>query len=125
MNPADAMGVLSSVLFGSADFLGGIGAKRAPAPTVAVLSGVGGLVAVLLAAPFFAGSPTRLDFAWGAAAGVCGAASVSLMYRALALGPMSLASPVFSLIGLCVPVAAGLVSGERPHLLSWIGVALA
>jgi drug/metabolite transporter (DMT)-like permease len=125
MNPAYLMGFLSSLLFGSADFLGGIGAKRAPAPVVALLSGLGGLAAVLLALPFFHGSPIAADLAWGALAGVCGALSVSLMYRALALGPMSLASPVFSLIGLCVPVLFGLVIGERPHAVQWLGVGLA
>src|SRR5215813_6581313 len=125
MNPAYSLGSLSSLLFGSADFLGGVAAKRAPAPAVAVLSGLGGLTAVLIAIPFFKGTPTLADLAWGGAAGVCGAVSVSLMYRALALGPMSLASPVFSLIGLCVPVLLGLAWGERPHLLSWLGVGLA
>jgi len=125
MNPAYAIAFLSSLLWGSADFLGGIGAKRAPAPTVGLFSGLAGLAAILAAIPFFAGSPTPQDFAWGAAAGVCGSASVSLMYRALALGPMSLASPVFSLIGLCVPVLFGLASGERPSPVAWIGVALA
>ena len=125
MNPAYAIGFLSSLLWGSADFLGGIGARRSPAPTVGLFSGLGGLAGVLVALPFFVGSPTPADLAWGAAAGACGAISVSLMYRALALGPMSLASPVFSLIGLCVPVWFGLASGERPRLLSWIGVGLA
>jgi len=125
MNPAYAIGSLSSVLWGSADFLGGVAARRAPAPAVAILSGLGGLLAVLLALPLFTGSPSGADLLWGAAAGVCGAASVSLMYRALALGPMSLAAPVFSLIGLSVPVVFGLVQGERPAMLSWIGVGLA
>lgn len=125
MNPAYALGCLSSFLFGSADFLGGVAAKRSAAPAVAILSGLGGLLAVLVAIPFFGGSPKLPDLAWGGAAGVCGAVSVSLMYRALALGPMSLASPVFSLIGLCVPVLLGLTWGERPHLVSWIGVGLA
>jgi len=125
MNPAYAIAFLSSLLWGSADFLGGIGAKRAPAPTVGLFSGLAGLAAILAAIPFFAGSPTPQDFAWGAAAGACGAASVSLMYRALALGPMSLASPVFSLIGLCVPVLFGLASGERPSPIAWMGVGLA
>src|SRR5262245_34603561 len=125
MNPAYAIGFLSSLLWGSADFLGGIGAKRAPAPTIGLFSGLAGLAAILVAIPFFGGSPTPRDFAWGAAAGACGAAGASLMYRSLALGPMSLASPVFSLIGLSVPVLFGLAAGERPSTVAWSGVALA
>jgi drug/metabolite transporter (DMT)-like permease len=38
---------------------------------------------------------------------------------------MSLAAPVFSLVGLCVPVLFGLAAGERPSDLAWLGVALA
>src|SRR5436309_9897404 len=125
MTPPFAIAVLSSVLWGIADFTGGIAAKRAPAMLVTAFSGLGALVVLMVAMPFMPGAPTAADLGWGAAAGVCGAAGASLMYRVLALGPMSLASPVFSLIGLCVPVGSGLVAGERPSALAWFGVALA
>jgi drug/metabolite transporter (DMT)-like permease len=125
LNPAYAIGGASSLLWGSADFLGGLAARRAPAPLIAGFSGLGALVLLLVAMPFMPGTPTGLDLAWGAAAGACGAAGASLMYRSLAMGPMSLASPVFSVIGLTVPVVFGLVAGERPSPLAWLGVALA
>lgn len=125
LNPAYAIGALASVLWGAADFAGGLAAKRAPAPLVACFSGLGALVVLFVAMPFMPGTPSGADLAWGVAAGACGAAGASLMYRALALGPMSLASPVFSMIGLCVPVLFGLAAGERPSPLAWSGVALA
>lgn len=125
MNPAYAIGSASSLLWGTADFLGGLAAKRAPAPLVAAFSGLGALVLLFTAIPFMPGAPTTTDLLWGMAAGVCGAAGASLMYRSLAMGPMSLASPVFSLIGLCVPVLFGLAAGERPSALAWVGVVLA
>jgi drug/metabolite transporter (DMT)-like permease len=120
-----AIGAASSLLWGSADFLGGVAAKRAPAPLVACFSGIGGMVPLVVAMPFVPGVAAGADLAWGAAAGACGAAGASLMYRSLAMGPMSLASPVFSLIGLCVPVLFGLAAGERPSALAWTGVGLA
>jgi len=125
VNPAYAVAAISSSLWGLADFLGGFAARRAPAPLVTCFSGLAALGLLLLVMPFVSGSPTGLDLAWGAAAGVCGAAGASLMYRSLALGPMSLASPVFSLIGLTVPVLFGLAAGERPSTIAWWGVALA
>ena len=125
MNPAYAIGSASSLLWGTADFLGGLAARRAPAPLVAGFSGVGGLALLLVAMPFMPGTPATTDLLWGVAAGACGAVGASLMYRSLALGPMSLASPVFSLVGLCVPVLFGLAAGERPSALAWVGVALA
>jgi len=120
-----AIGAASSLLWGSADFLGGVAARRAPAPLVACFSGVGALALLFVAMPLMPGAASGADLLWGAAAGGCGAAGASLMYRSLARGPMSLASPVFSLVGLCVPVLFGLAAGERPSVLAWVGVALA
>lgn len=125
LNPAYAIGALSSLLWGVADFSGGLAAKRAPAPLVTAFSGPGALLVLFVGMPFMPGTPTSIDLAWGAAAGVFGAAGATLMYRSLAMGPMSLASPVFSLIGLCVPVLFGLAAGERPSVLAWSGVGLA
>lgn len=125
MNPAYAIGASSSLLWGTADFLGGLAARRAPAPLVAGFSGLGALALLFVAMPFMPGTASDADLAWGVAAGLCGAAGASLMYRSLAMGPMSLASPVFSLVGLSVPVVFGLVAGERPSALAWLGVGLA
>src|SRR5215471_15284356 len=99
MNPAFAFAALSSLLFGGGDFLGGVAARRATAMQVTAFSCVGALVVLAIGMPFLPGTPTRADIAWGAATGVCSAAGATLMYRALALGPMSLASPVFCVIG--------------------------
>src|SRR5258705_11958794 len=125
MNPAYGIAALSSLLWGVADFSGGLAAKRAPATLVAAFAGPGAVAVLFVCMPFMPGSPTSVDLAWGAAAGVCGAAGASLMYRSLAMGPMSLASPVFSLIGLSVPVLFGVAAGERPSALAWSGVGLA
>jgi drug/metabolite transporter (DMT)-like permease len=125
VNPAYGIGALTALLWGSADFAGGFAARRAPAPLVTAFSGLGAVAVLLMGIPFMPGTPTTIDFAWGAAAGILGAAGASLMYKSLALGPMSLASPVFSLIGLSVPVLVGVISGERPSALAWTGVGLA
>lgn len=124
MNPAYAIGALSSLLWGAADFYGGLAAKRAPATLVAAFSGLGAIAVLFVGMPFMPGTPTAADFGWGVAAGVCGAAGASLIYRSLAMGPMSLASPVLTLIGLCVPVLFGVAAGERPSALAWTGVGL-
>jgi drug/metabolite transporter (DMT)-like permease len=104
LNPAYALASCSLLCWGTADFLGGLAARRAPAPLVAGFSGLAALAVLGLGMPFMPGTPTGAD---------------------LAMGPMSLAAPVFSLIGLTVPVVFGLVMGERPSPLAWLGVALA
>jgi len=125
VNPAFLVGAASSVMFGAADLTGGIAAKRAPAPLVTCFSGLGALLVLALGLPFVRGAPTPADLLWGAAAGVCGAAGATLIYRSLALGPVIVASPIFCVIGLCVPVLFGVLVGERPSPLAWTGVALA
>jgi drug/metabolite transporter (DMT)-like permease len=117
--------VLGSGLFGAADFTGGVASRRGPATLVTAFSGLGALAVLFACMPFTHGTPTRTDLLWGAAAGACGAAGATLIYKSLALGPMSLASPVFSLLGLCVPVLVGVFLGERPSPLAWTGVGLA
>jgi drug/metabolite transporter (DMT)-like permease len=125
VNPAYGMALASSALFGAGDFAGGIAARRGPAPVITAFSGLGALALLVVGVVFIHGAPTVTDLAWGAAAGVCGAAGATLIYRSLALGPMSLASPVFCIIGLCVPVLVGVLLGERPGALAWTGVLLA
>jgi drug/metabolite transporter (DMT)-like permease len=125
LNPAFLVGAASSVMFGAADLTGGYAARRAPAPLVTCFSGLGALLVLLAGLPLTRGAPTPADLAWGAAAGVCGAAGATLIYRSLALGPVIVASPVFCVIGLTVPVLFGVLVGERPSPLAWTGVALA
>ena len=118
------MAVLSSMLYGVADFLGGMGSRRAPAVTVTAWFQVTGL-AFLVAYACFAPGATRVsDLGWGAAAGLTGGAGVLLLYRALAGGTVSTAAPLISMIALAVPVLVGLGMGERPGVLPLAGIGL-
>lgn len=58
------------------------------------------------------------------AAGAVGPVAMLSFYKALALGPMGVVSPLGSL-GVAVPVGAGLVLGERPGVLQFAGIAVA
>src|SRR5258707_8566313 len=112
--PPFVLAILSSVLYGAANFLGGMGSRRAPVVTVTALSQAAGLVVLLAAAPFLPGATRVADLGWAAGAGLSGGAGVLLLYRALATRIASTAAPLISMIALTVPVAVGLVSGERP-----------
>jgi uncharacterized membrane protein len=121
------LAVLSSIAYGSADFLGGLATKRgAPLFAVVVLSQLTGLILILLALPFLPpSSPTAIDIAWGAAAGVAGGIGVALLYRALSIGVMSVVAPVTAVCAVIVPVIVGVALGERPALRAIAGVILA
>ena len=61
MNASYLVGAASSVMFGAADFTGGMAAKRAPAPLVTCFSGLGALLVLFVRMPFTHGSPTPAD----------------------------------------------------------------
>jgi drug/metabolite transporter (DMT)-like permease len=120
------LSILAALTYGAGDFLGGIATKRTGdslgVVAVSSLAGVAILAAVVW---LFPADPTAADLAWGAAAGVAGGAGVTLFYRALATGVMSVVAPVAAVTGAVVPVIAGLALGERPGALALVGVALA
>ncbi|MDB4949721.1 MAG: conserved rane protein of unknown function [Gemmatimonadetes bacterium] len=120
------LALAASLFYGSADFLGGLATRRAPVLGVVVLSQAAGLALLLAALPLLpAAAPTHADLAWGMAAGVTGGTGVALLYRALALGPMSVVAPVTAVCAIAVPVLVGLGLGERPGPWALAGVLVA
>ncbi|MFA7764278.1 EamA family transporter [Streptomyces sp. NRRL S-448] len=115
----------TAVLWGLADFGGGLLTRRIPALTVVVVSQVVAVVvlgAVVLATGAWREAGPQLWFAVGA--GMVGPVAMLSFYKALALGPMGVVSPLGSL-GVVVPVTAGLLLGERPGLGQFAGIAVA
>ncbi|MFE3329718.1 EamA family transporter [Streptomyces sp. NPDC059176] len=115
----------TSLLWGLADFGGGLLTRRMPALTVVVVSqtiAVAVLGAIVVATGALAEAGPRLWYA--VAAGVVGPVAMLSFYKALALGPMGVVSPLGSL-GVVVPVSVGLVVGERPGVLQFAGIGVA
>ncbi len=120
-----ALGLMASVSWGVADFMGGVEARRLPVLSVLLVSQPVGLsVAVVWA--FTAGGvpPPLLDLAVAAPAGLAGALALGALWAAMSRGMMGLASPI-SATGVAVPVIYGLARGESPGLLQLAGVGLA
>ncbi|MEW2633915.1 DMT family transporter [Streptomyces sp. NPDC048389] len=115
----------TSLLWGLADFGGGLLTRRTPALTVVVASQTVAVVvlgAIVVATGGFSEAGPRLWYA--VAAGAVGPVAMLCFYKALALGPMGVVSPLGSL-GVAVPVGVGLLLGERPGLLQFAGIAVA
>ncbi|MEU6065160.1 EamA family transporter [Streptomyces sp. NPDC047082] len=115
----------TSLLWGLADFGGGLLTRRTPALTVVVVSqGIAAAVlgASVVATGGWAEAGPRLWFAF--AAGLVGPVALFAFYKALALGPMGVVSPLATL-SVGVPVGVGLCLGERPGLLQVAGIAVA
>ncbi|MEU0030151.1 DMT family transporter [Streptomyces sp. NPDC006335] len=115
----------TSLLWGLADFGGGVLTRRLPALTVVVVSqaiAAGVLGAIVVATGGWSEAGPRLWFAF--AAGLAGPVALICFYKALALGPMGVVSPLGTL-SVAVPVGVGLVLGERPGLVQAAGIAVA
>lgn len=123
---AALLALLSAMAWGAGDFFGGVAARRIPPPAVVLRSNVVGLVGLGLAVPLVgAAEVAGRDLAIGAVAGLAGGVGVLLLYRGLAVGPMSVVAPVTAVLSAVVPVAVGLSSGERPAVVALAGVPLA
>jgi drug/metabolite transporter (DMT)-like permease len=121
---AVALALLSSICWGTADFLGGLTSKRVPVPAVLLLS-QGPMVLPLLVWALAAGdAPTAHGLLLGALAGIAGAVALTAFYRGLSIGTMSIVAPI-SGAGAIVPVLAGVIGGERPSALQAAGIAAA
>ncbi|MET9843053.1 EamA family transporter [Streptomyces ossamyceticus] len=115
----------TSLLWGLADFGGGLLSRRVPALTVVVVSQTIAAVvlgAIVVATGGWSEAGPRLWFA--VAAGVVGPVAMLAFYKALALGPMGVVSPLGSL-SVAVPVGIGLFLGERPGLPQIAGILVA
>jgi drug/metabolite transporter (DMT)-like permease len=122
---AVVLALASAVVYGTADFLGGLASRRASVFGVVALSQVIGLAALLLILPWLGGPVTTADLAWGAAAGIAGATGLVLFFRTLARGVMSVVAPITAVTAAAVPVLVGLIAGERIGTWAGLGIALA
>jgi drug/metabolite transporter (DMT)-like permease len=115
----------TSLLWGLADFGGGLLTRRAPALTVVVVSqtiAAAVLGVIVLATGGWSEAGPRLWYA--VAAGAVGPVALLSFYKALALGPMGVVSPLATL-SVAVPVSVGLFLGERPGPAQVAGIAVA
>ncbi len=85
----------SAVLYGSADFFGGLTARRANTIATVFWSQFVGLVLLALVLPFLpAATVSSGDWTWGFVAGLSGGIGVALLYRSLAVGTARFSSRV-------------------------------
>ena len=118
------LALASSVTWGIADFGGGLVSRRLSTVAVTVVSQTAGFAALLIV---FGARGAHLDgrsFAIGLAAGAGGGAGLAAFYRALAVGTMSIVSPIVA-CGTVVPFAISIATGERPSTLALAGAGVA
>lgn len=96
--------VAAVFLWGSADFAGGFGSRRANAFVLTAFSHVCAFVLMFPIAVAQHGTfPSRASIVWALIAGAVGGFSLAIFYRALASGQMGLTAPIGALLGAAIP----------------------
>jgi drug/metabolite transporter (DMT)-like permease len=119
------VGLVSALVYGAADFLGGTASRRISPVRVTAVAGVSGLVALLVALPFVGGTWSPEAVLLGALSGVTAAVAIGLLYACLAIGPMSILSPLTAVMSAIVPLTIGLIGGERLQPIGYLALGLA
>ena len=123
-----ALGLAAALSWGLADYFAALSSRRAGA--LRVVLGFHVVATALLAIVLFAsgGGLSNLtggDVAWFAFIGALGWFSYLAFYRALAIGPISIVSPIVSAYAAVTVLCAVLIAGERLSADEVLAVAIA
>lgn len=119
------VGLIGALVYGGADFVGGIAARRLSPIRVTAIGGVSGLVILLVAYPLIGGEWSAKAVILGGISGVSGSLAIVLLYACLAIGPMSILSPVTAVVSAIVPMLAGVLRGERLQTIGYFALVIA
>ncbi|MFN4001591.1 EamA family transporter [Microcella sp.] len=119
------LGLAGALVYGAADFFGGLAARRISALRVTALGALSGVVLLTLGTLVVPGRWSPEAVLWGGLSGVTGAAAIALLYACLAIGPMSILSPLTAVTSAIVPLTWGLVTGAQLGAIAYPAFALA
>jgi drug/metabolite transporter (DMT)-like permease len=122
----DAYSLTAFGVWGTSDFLGGVGARRVNAflfTAIVHLSGMVlvGAIALITHAPF----PGIASLLWSLAGGSLGGLALCFFYRALARGNMGLIAPVAAVLSAAIPTLVSAFAEGIPGIRHVLGFILA
>jgi len=117
------LGFATSLVYGFADFFGALGARKLKPIFVTLVAGLSGLAFLLLMSPVF-GLPANPDAVfWGVLAGLGSAVAITALYASLAIGPISILSPLGAVMSALIPMFYGVVfKSEQFTLVGWLAL---
>ena len=122
---ASVYALISSLIWGTADYLGGRLTRTRSSLAVTGGSQPFGLLATLISVAIFGTWEISSQIAInGALAGALGLTGLLAFYTALATGRMGIVSPISSM-GVIIPFAIGIISGDKPSPVQQVGVVIA
>ena len=126
---ASLLAILSSILWGGADFFGGKLSKRYQAIAVTAVSQAFGLL-IGITIILISSSWLRPNLSWdgyflsGVCAGLLGFLGLIAFYTGLATGRMGVVAPI-SALSVLIPLTIAFINGEKPSSTQLLGMSIA
>lgn len=120
------LALCSALVYGVADWCGGRASRFHPSAVVTLVGQAVSLVLIVVITVVMGTAvPGGETFAWAFAGGLAGAVGLASLYYAFANGAMTVVAPISAVVGAVLPVVVGLVEGERPEPVAYVGIVLA
>jgi drug/metabolite transporter (DMT)-like permease len=116
----------SAVVYGSADFSGGIASRRSHQFQVLAIASLASVL--LMGTATMLGKellPSFTSMFWAALAGISGALGIAVFYHALSLGNMAIVAPTAGVVGAILPVVFAIITKGFPGVFQMIGFVIA
>jgi len=124
--PTILFGLLTALSYGFADFFAALAGRRARVAVVATVASSAGLSFLGVLSIFLGASFSPAAISVGFFAGAASVVALLSLYKSLAIGPISIISPLGALVSAVIPVAIGtLWLGETMSGLGWVAVSIA
>jgi drug/metabolite transporter (DMT)-like permease len=122
---AVSLALIACLGWGVSSFLAGMKSRVMPVLTLLVFSSIAGLGMLLISGGVRGVSlPRDPNLFYAVLGGSAGFGALYCLYRGLAVGAISIVVPVSALC-VMLPVIAGLIRGEVPHLIQALGMVAA
>lgn len=120
------LGLLTAISYGAADFFAAIASRKIKVVVVTAGASVAGLLLLLALSPLMGADFSSGAIFWGLLGGICSVVALLALYASLAIGPISIVSPLGALVSAIVPAIIGVVAlGESFTALGWAAIAIA
>jgi drug/metabolite transporter (DMT)-like permease len=119
-----AFALAASLAWGFGDYLGGVKSRALPALAVMAASQPFGLAVLALMVAVRGRGPGGPEVAWASLSALLGTIGLAAFYKGMATGAISVVAPIAA-VAAGIPVAWGVLSGDRIGVLQGIGVAAA
>jgi len=120
------MALTAALMYGSADFTGGVASRRINQFQVMVITvAIGVPPLVLFAILWQEGMPSTSSLMWAALAGIIGTMGLAPLYRGLATGSAAIVSPTAAVVGATLPLVYGSIIEGLPSAPKLAGFLLA